>query len=110
MLGIGNDYGYARIFVRQLEAKAGHNDVLIGISTSGGSNNVLEALRCGKKMGLLTVMLTGGHYPAELDGLCDYVLNVPSQITPRIQEAHIFLGHLWAEFVEAKLFGDENGV
>lgn len=110
LTAIGNDYGYERIFVRQLEAKAGHNDVLIGISTSGGSNNVLEALRCGKKMGLLTVMLTGGHYPVELDGLCDYVLNVPSQITPRIQEAHIFLGHLWAEFVEAKLFGDENGV
>ena len=67
---------------------------------------MLEALRFGRKKGLLTVMLTGEHGPAELDGLCDFVLNVPSNHTPRIQEAHIFLGHLWAEFVEAGLFGD----
>lgn len=104
LTAIGNDYGYERIFVRQLEAKANPGDVLMGISTSGSSNNVLEALRWGKKNGLLTVMLTGESYPIELEGLCDYVLNVPSKITPRIQEAHIFLGHLWAEFVEWKLF------
>lgn len=108
LTAIGNDYGYERIFVRQLEAKARAGDVLMGISTSGSSNNVLEALRYGKKTGLLTVMLTGESYPAELEELCGYVLNVPSRITPRIQEAHIFLGHLWAEFVEAKLFGDED--
>jgi len=106
LTAIGNDYGYERIFVRQLEAKAESGDVLMGISTSGSSANVLEALRYGKRKGLLTVMLTGAHYPAELDGLCDFVLNVPSDITPRIQEAHIFLGHLWAEFVEADLFGE----
>lgn len=110
LTAIGNDYGFERIFVRQLEAKADAGDVLIGISTSGNSNNVLEALRYGKQKGLLTVMLTGEHYPAELNGLCDFVLNVPSDITPRIQEAHIFLGHLWAEFVEADLFGDGNEV
>lgn len=104
LTAIGNDYGYERIFVRQLEAKADPGDVLMGISTSGSSNNVLEALRWGKKTGLLTVMLTGEHYPAEADELCDYVMNVPSRITPRIQEAHIFLGHLWAEFVENGLF------
>ncbi len=108
LTAIGNDYGYERIFVRQLEAKAEQGDVLIGISTSGSSNNVLEALRYGRRKGMLNVMLTGGHYPAELEGLCDYVLNVPSEITPRIQEAHIFLGHLWAEFVESKLFGCEG--
>ncbi len=109
LTAIGNDYGYERIFVRQLEAKAKPGDVLIGISTSGTANNVLEALRYGKREGLLTVMLTGGHYPPELDELCDFVLNVPSDITPRVQEAHIFLGHLWAEFVEADLFGDGSG-
>ncbi|MCI8431476.1 MAG: SIS domain-containing protein, partial [Lachnospiraceae bacterium] len=108
LTAIGNDYGYERIFVRQLEAKAEKGDVLIGLSTSGSSNNVLEALRYGKKMGLTTVMLTGGHYPPELEELCDFVLNVPSEITPRIQEAHIFLGHLWAEFVEANLFEKEG--
>lgn len=107
LTAIGNDYGYERIFVRQLEAKARPEDVLIGISTSGSSNNVLEALRYGKRMGMLTVMLTGGQYPLELDGLCDYVISVPSTITPRVQEAHIFLGHLWAEFIEYTLFGDK---
>lgn len=109
LTAIGNDYGYERIFVRQLEAKARAQDILIGISTSGSSNNVLEALRYGRRQGLLTVMLTGARYPAELANLCDYVLNVPSEITPRIQEAHIFLGHLWAEFVEAGLFGGGTG-
>lgn len=104
LTAIGNDYGYERIFVRQLEAKAKGGDVLIGISTSGSSNNVLEALRYGKREGMLTVMLTGEHYPAELDEICDYVLCVPSGVTPRIQEAHIFLGHLWAEYVESQLF------
>lgn len=108
LTAIGNDYGYERIFVRQLEGKANPGDVLMGISTSGSSNNVLEALRWGKKNGLLTVVLTGKSYPAELEGLCDYVLNVPSKITPRIQEAHIFLGHQWAEFVEADLFGRDE--
>lgn len=106
LTAIGNDYGYERIFVRQLEAKAREQDVLIGISTSGASNNVLEALRYGKQHGLLTVMLTGARYPAELENLCAYVLDVPSVVTPRVQEAHIFLGHLWAEFVEQTLFGE----
>ena len=109
LTAIGNDYGYERVFVRQLEAKANAGDVLIGISTSGSSNNVLEALRYGRRAGLLAVMLTGEHYPAELDELCDYVLNVPSDVTPRIQEAHIFLGHLWAEFVEKQLFAKDGG-
>lgn len=108
LTAIGNDYGYERIFVRQLEAKAHANDVLIGISTSGSSSNVLEVLRYGKQQGLLTVMLTGETYPAELDDLCGYVLNIPSRITPRIQEAHIFLGHLWAEFVENSLYGGRD--
>lgn len=109
LTAIGNDYGYERIFVRQLEAKARKQDILIGISTSGASNNVLEALRYGKRNGLLTVMLTGEGYPAELDELCGYVLDVPSRITPRVQEAHIFLGHLWAELVEHSLYGLYGG-
>lgn len=104
LTAIGNDYGYERIFVRQLEAKAQKGDILVGISTSGSSNNVLEALRYGKLHELTTVMLTGEHYPAELDSLCDYVISIPSTITPRIQETHIFLGHLWAEYVESKLY------
>lgn len=106
LTAIGNDYGYERVFARQLEAKAHPEDILIGISTSGSSSSILEALRYGKRMGLMTVMLTGEHYPPELDELCDYVIRIPSDITPRIQEAHIFLGHMWAEYVEHTLFGD----
>ncbi len=108
LTAIGNDYGYERIFTRQLEAKADPGDILIGLSTSGYSNNVLEALRYGRQTGLLTVMLTGESSPMELNGLCDYVFSVPSAITPRIQEAHIFLGHLLAEYVEHKLYGDRD--
>ena len=107
LTAIGNDYGYERIFARQLEAKAKAGDLLIGLSTSGSSNNVLEALRCGRKVGMTTVMLCGETYPDELDMLCNYVLNVPSRITPRIQELHIFLGHVLAEYAEHTLFGDK---
>ena len=82
--------------------------MLIGISTSGSSANVLEALRYGKAHSLFTVMLTGGAYPAALDELCDLVLNVPSQDTPRIQEAHIFLGHVLVEYVECALFRNKE--
>jgi len=108
LTAIGNDYGYERIFVRQLEAKAKAGDILIGISTSGTSKNILEALRYSKQEGLLTVILTGGHSSPELNEVCHYVLNIPSEITPRVQEAHIFLGHLWAEFVEHALYGKEK--
>lgn len=109
LTAIGNDYGYERVFSRQLEAKAKPGDLLIGISTSGWSNNVLEALRFGKKSGLATAIFTGEAYPDELNELCDYVLDVPSRVTPRIQEAHIFLGHVLAEFAEHTLYGDREG-
>ena len=108
LTAISNDYGYERIFTRQLEAKAKTGDALIGLSTSGYSNNVLEALRYARRFGLLTVVFTGDMYPVELDELCDYILAVPSSITPRIQEAHIFLGHMIAEYVEYSLYGEKN--
>lgn len=108
LTALGNDYGYERIFVRQLQAKARPGDVLIGISTSGVSKNVLEALRWGKGQGLLTVMLMGDYRPQELEGLCAFTLRAPSTVTPRIQEAHIFIGHLLAEFVEDRLFGSKS--
>lgn len=105
LTAVGNDYSYERVFVRQLEAKAKPGDVLIGISTSGKSGNVLEALRYAKKNGIYTVILMGDYYNAELEGLCDKIIKVPSKETPRIQEAHIFIGHLIAEYVEYKMFG-----
>ena len=102
LTAVGNDYSFERIFVRQLEAKANSGDMLIGISTSGRSKNVLEALLYAKNNGMKTVLLTGGNdVPREVEGYIDYLIKVPSNDTPRIQEAHIFIGHLLAEFVES---------
>ncbi|MBQ8920704.1 MAG: HAD-IIIA family hydrolase [Oscillospiraceae bacterium] len=105
LTAIGNDYGYERVFVRQVEGKAKKGDILIGLSTSGGSKNVRAALQYAKEHGIMTVMMTGQSYPADTEDICDYVLAVPSRSTPRIQEAHIFLGHMIAQYVEHKLFG-----
>ncbi len=102
LTAISNDYSYEKIFVRQIEAKGNEGDILIGISTSGKSKSVLEALRFARKQGILAVMLMGDFYNFELEDAADLVIKVPSQITPRIQEAHIFLGHLLAEYVEYK--------
>ena len=104
LTAIGNDYSYERVFVRQIEAKAKAKDVLIGISTSGTSKNVLEALRFAKQNGITTAIFMGDHEVPELEEECDFIIRVPSKITPRIQEAHIFIGHTIAEYVESKMF------
>ena len=103
LTAIANDYDFEKVFARQVEAKGRKGDMLIGTSTSGTSNNVVEALRYAKQKGIITVMLTGKKENQELDEICDYLIKVPSNITPRIQEAHIFIGHLLAEWVEAKM-------
>lgn len=108
LTAIGNDYGYEKIFVRQIEAKTGENNVLIGISTSGSSANVYEALIYAKKKGMLTILMTGEKNLPELNRVCDFIINVPSSMTPRIQEAHIFIGHLWAEYAETAIYGDKK--
>lgn len=105
LTAIGNDYSFERIFARQLEAKAHEGDMVIGITTSGTSKNVLEAMRYAGKNRITSVLLMGGFEDPELDGVADYVIKVPSLITPRIQEAHIFIGHVIAEYVEHKMFG-----
>ena len=105
LTAIGNDYSYERVFARQLEAKAKAGDMLIGITTSGTSKNVLEALRYAKKHEIETVLLMGGFEDPELYDAADYMIKVPSLITPRIQEAHIFIGHVIAEYVEHRMFG-----
>lgn len=106
LTAIGNDYGFERVFVRQIEAKAHTGDMLIGLSTSGKSKNVLEALRYAKVNGIIPVMLMGDFENAELDELADYLIRVPSKVTPRIQETHIFIGHIIAEYVEYKKYGE----
>ncbi len=105
LTAVGNDYSFERIFSRQLEAKAKSGDMLIAISTSGTSANILEALSFAKKHGIRSVLLMGANDSPKIDGCADYIIKVPSVITPRIQEAHIFIGHVLAEYVEWRMFG-----
>ena len=100
LTAIGNDYGYELVFSRQIEALARKDDVLVGISTSGYSPNVVEAVKVAGTLGVKTVGLTGGT-GGVLKTLCDEVLVVPSDVTARIQEAHILVGHIWCELIDA---------
>jgi len=99
---IANDYGYAAIFARQIEALGSAGDVAVAISTSGNSPNVLEAVRIAKARGLVTIGMTGKDGGALHDAV-DHLVAVPSTDTPRIQEAHILVGHIWCELIEASL-------
>ena len=96
---IGNDYGYDQVFARQLEALAAPGDVAVGISTSGNSANVIEAVRCARRMGLFTIALTGIS-GGRLRDLVHVLIAVPSDETPRIQECHILIGHALCDAVE----------
>src|SRR5437588_2280794 len=106
---IGNDYGFDQVFMRQLEALAQSGDVAIGISTSGNSANVVQALVAAKKKGLRTVALTGQTGGALLDK-ADHCICVPSKETPRIQECHILIGHILSELIERELFCKEGRI
>lgn len=100
---IGNDYGFDRVFVRQLEAKCRKGDVLIGISTSGISKNVSEAIRYAAFKGMHTILLTGCRDNDYERAIYESIIKIPSEDTPRIQEAHIFIGHMMAEYVEREI-------
>jgi D-sedoheptulose 7-phosphate isomerase len=100
LTAIANDYGFERIFSRQVEALANPGDVLVGISTSGNSPNIVAAIMQARAMNCRTVGLTGAN-GKKLASLCDAAVLVPSTRTARIQEAHIMIGHLWCEMVEA---------
>ena len=104
---IGNDYGFDRVFSRQLEALARPGDIAIGISTSGNSSNVLNAMLAAKKLGLQTIALTG-RTGGTLTKSVDHCICVPSDETPRIQECHILIGHIIAELVESELFHEQR--
>jgi len=93
LTAIGNDYGFERIFERQVEGLASRGDVLIGISTSGNSPNVIKALELGNKLGCKTIGLSGQD-GGKMNGCCDINIVVPSQTTARIQEMHILIGHI----------------
>ena len=106
---IGNDYGFDRVFSRQLEALARSGDVAIGISTSGNSLNVQNAMSAAKKIGLHTVALTG-RTGGNLRNMVDHCACAPSDETPRIQECHILIGHIISELVEREIFHEEGRV
>jgi len=108
LTAIANDYSYDEVFSRQIEALGTRADVAIGISTSGHSKNVILALRKAKEKGLTTIVLTGSG-GGEVRNLADYCLCIPSDQTPRIQEAHILLGHILCEIIEGN-FADERNI
>jgi D-sedoheptulose 7-phosphate isomerase len=103
LTAIGNDYGYERSLSRPLEAQARKGDVLVALSTSGRSPNVLAALRSAPSLGVSRIGLTGRD-GGDMAQLCDIELRVPSDSTPRIQEIHLLLGHLLCEGIEAAMF------
>jgi D-sedoheptulose 7-phosphate isomerase len=103
LTAIGNDYGYERVFARQVEAVGAAGDVFFAISTSGRSPNVLNALDVARAKGLVTVGMTG-RSGGDMPRRCDHLLRIPSDVTPRIQEGHIAIGHAICQLIEAELF------
>ncbi len=103
LTAVANDYGYNEVFARLVEAIGRPGDVLIGLSTSGNSANVLKAIHKAKEKGMITAGFTG-RSGGKLKDSVKYLLNIPSDDTPRIQEAHILLGHILCEIIEKELF------
>ena len=101
---VGNDYGYGEIYARLVQAMGRKGDVLIGISTSGNSPNIVKALETARTIGMVTVGMSGAG-GGKMRALCDYLLDMPSTDTPRIQEAHILVGHILCQLVEEGMFG-----
>ena len=105
LTAIGNDYGYDAIFSRQLEGMGQEGDIFIGISTSGNSQNLINAFESAQKKNILTVALVGKD-GGKMAQMADIALIVPSHETPRIQESHILIGHILCDIIEKEMFGD----
>jgi D-sedoheptulose 7-phosphate isomerase len=103
LTAIGNDYGYDKVFSRQVEAVGREGDVLFGISTSGKSANVIGALEAARRRSMITIGMTG-RLGTPIDSRSDYLIRVPSDETPKIQEGHIVLGHIICGMVEQRVF------
>ncbi len=101
LTSISNDYSYEEVFSRQIIGLGKHGDILLGISTSGTSSNVLQAFRTAKKNGLKTILLTGNR-KNDVSKICDIVITTPSSDTPRIQEMHLLIEHILCEITEAE--------
>lgn len=106
LTAVGNDYGFENIFSRQVEALGQPGDVLIGISTSGASPNILQAFKAARNRSMVTVGFTGRSAPL-MNECCDAVLNIPSQETSKIQECHIVVGHIVCALIEMAVYGEQ---
>lgn len=107
LTAVGNDYGYERVFARQIEALGQRGDVMMAISTSGRSPNVLRALELCREMGIATIGLTGAS-GGSMTALCDYLIRIPSDVTMYIQQAHLALEHIFCMLTERAYFGHER--
>ena len=103
MTAVANDYGYEETYARMVEASGRKGDVLVGISTSGNSPNVVKAMLNAKEIGMLTVGFTGAK-GGKMKEICDIMIQVPSDDTPRIQEVHILVGHIICQLIEEEMF------
>lgn len=104
LTAIGNDFGYEFVFARQVEALGRQGDVLVGISTSGSSKNVVKAMEAARARGIITVAMTGSKR-GPMASLADHWIAVPHTETQKIQEGHIVLGHIFCALVEESIFG-----
>ena len=104
LTAIGNDYGFDKIFSRQIDSVGNEGDVVFGFSTSGKSMNVVEGLEHAKRKGLVTVGMTGGHEDTLISKVVDYCIAIPSTNTSNIQEGHILVGHLICKIIEENMF------
>lgn len=107
LTAVGNDYGYDRIFARLISGLGQKGDILVGISTSGNSENILQAFEVCRDKGVRTIAMTGAT-GGRMKALSDLLINIPSTDTPRIQEAHITVGHIICELVEQAMFGEKK--
>lgn len=107
LTAVANDYGYDKVFARLISGLGREGDILVGLSTSGNSENILQAFAVCREKGVRTLALTGAN-GGRMKELADLLINIPSTDTPRIQEAHITIGHIICELVEQAIFGEKQ--
>ena len=107
LTAVANDYGYDKVFARLISGLGREGDILVGLSTSGNSENILRAFEVCREKGVRTIALTGAS-GGKMKEIADLLINIPATDTPRIQEAHITVGHIICELVEQAIFGEKQ--
>lgn len=103
LTAVANDYSYDEVYARLVKAQGRKGDILFGLSTSGNSPNIIKALETANSLEMITIGFTGAS-GGKMKSICDFLINIPSSDTPRIQESHILAGHIICEIIESKLF------